>query len=266
MTTQTAYKSDKARDNALASYEEILTQWPVSYKNRLVETTFGETYIIVSGDPESKPLVLLHGGGDTPQTLRYLAADLYARGFHVAVPLLPGHGRSLADFMHVTADDLSNAATSAYRELQCGHPWVGIIGLSMGGALAVQIAAASPELPALGLAAPYLAMPRSIDLAARSSWLWGWRRRLGSRPGRARAKPGLWRVQCCRSPRAPSHSAPGGGGTSSRDCADARGAIARGQSHQRGRGGASLCTPWRLGKTARLGDRRRAHHHGRQRA
>ena len=63
MTVQTAYKSDKAREKALASYEEILTQWPVPYENRVVETTFGETYIIVSGAQESKPLVLLHGGG-----------------------------------------------------------------------------------------------------------------------------------------------------------------------------------------------------------
>lgn len=41
MTAQTVYKSDKAREKALVSYEEILTQWPVSYENRVVETTFG---------------------------------------------------------------------------------------------------------------------------------------------------------------------------------------------------------------------------------
>jgi carboxylesterase len=76
--------------------------------------------------------------------------------------------------MHVTADDLTAAASSAYRELKGGHAWVGIIGLSMGGALAVQLAANDPDLPALGLVAPYLAMPRSIELAARLSWLWGW--------------------------------------------------------------------------------------------
>lgn len=63
MTTQTAYKSDKARQKALASYEETLTQWPVPYENRVIETTFGKTYMIVSGALESKPLVLLHGGG-----------------------------------------------------------------------------------------------------------------------------------------------------------------------------------------------------------
>src|SRR4051794_33989027 len=54
---------------------------------------------------ENAPAVLLiHGAGDTPQTLRYLAEYLHRRGFHVEVPLLPGHGRSVRDFMRVRAD------------------------------------------------------------------------------------------------------------------------------------------------------------------
>ena len=43
----------------------------------------------------------------------------------------------------------------------------------MGGALAVQLAAEQPELPALVLLAPYLAMPRSVSLAADLAPLWG---------------------------------------------------------------------------------------------
>jgi carboxylesterase len=118
-------------------------------------------------------VLLIHGAGDTPQTLRYLAGYLHARGFHVVVPLLPGHGRSVRDFMHVRADDLTQAARDAYLELRSRHAWTGIIGLSMGGALAVQLAAEFQDLPALGLAAPYLEMPRRIERAARMSWLWG---------------------------------------------------------------------------------------------
>jgi carboxylesterase len=131
----------------------------------------GEGFVLERRDAPA--VLLLHGGGDTPQTLRYLAAKLYAAGFHVEAPLLPGHGRSLADFMRVSADDLTSAARAAYEELTATHSWVGLIGLSMGGALAVQIAAGAPELPALGLAAPYLGMPRDIDIAARLSWIWG---------------------------------------------------------------------------------------------
>src|SRR3954471_13856831 len=123
---------------------------------------------------ENAPAVLLiHGAGDTPQTLRYLGEYLYDRGFHVEAPLLPGHGRSLRDFMRVRADDLTNAARNAYRDLRERHEWTAIIGLSMGGALAVQVAAEVPDIPVLGLAAPYLEMPRRIARAARIAWLWG---------------------------------------------------------------------------------------------
>jgi carboxylesterase len=123
--------------------------------------------------PGAPAVLLLHGAGDTPQTLRYLGVALYEHGFHVYAPLLPGHGRSLADFARVRADDLIEAALGHYRELQRTHAWLGVIGLSMGGALAVQVAAEHPELPALGLVAPYLAMPATIERLARLARFWG---------------------------------------------------------------------------------------------
>src|SRR6185312_10026647 len=139
----------------------------------------GPNGIVVGGEGftlarENAPAVLLiHGAGDTPQTLRYLGEYLHARGFHVEAPLLPGHGRSVRDFMRVRADELTEATRSAYADLRRRHAWTGVIGLSMGGALAVQIAGAIGDLPALGLAAPYLEMPRRIERAARIAWLWG---------------------------------------------------------------------------------------------
>jgi carboxylesterase len=118
-------------------------------------------------------VLLLHGAGDTPQTLRYLGTELRRRGFHVSAPLLPGHGRSLREFSRVTADQLYDAAHDVYADLRRAHEWTGVIGISMGGALAVQLAGETSDLPALGLVAPYLAMPPRIALAARLAWLWG---------------------------------------------------------------------------------------------
>jgi carboxylesterase len=118
-------------------------------------------------------VLLVHGAGDTPQTVRYLAEALFARGYHVSAPLLPGHGRAVQDFQSVRADDWSAAVSEAFAELRRAHAWVGVIGVSMGGALAVQLAADTPDLPALGLVAPYLAMPRGIERAAQLAWLWG---------------------------------------------------------------------------------------------
>ena len=140
----------------------------------------GPDGIVIGGNgfvlerPNAPAILLLHGAGDTPQTLRYLADDLYARGFHVSAPLLPGHGRRIDDFARVTANALLDASRTHYRELNATHSWVAVIGLSMGGALAVILAAESPEMPALALIAPYLQMPPKIERAAELSWAWGW--------------------------------------------------------------------------------------------
>jgi len=121
-----------------------------------------------------RAILLVHGAGDTPQTLRYLADVLHARGYAVRVPLLPGHGRTLRDFAAVTADAWLDAVRSEYRVLRARYPWVGVIGLSMGGALAVQLAAElDGELPALGLVAPYLSAPLYVRRAARLAPVWG---------------------------------------------------------------------------------------------
>jgi carboxylesterase len=139
----------------------------------------GPDGIVIGGagfvlDREGAPAVLLlHGAGDTPQTLQYLATHLHRNGYHVAAPLLPGHGRSLADFSRVSAQELLRAATSEYVALRSSRDWVAVIGLSMGGALAVQLAAEHPDMPALVLLAPYLGMPRGVARAARITWLWG---------------------------------------------------------------------------------------------
>jgi carboxylesterase len=120
-----------------------------------------------------RALLLLHGSGDTPQTLRFLAERLHAAGYTVRVPLLPGHGRSPRAFCDVSAAVYLDAARRALNETRSGAHWTGIVGLSMGGALAAQLAAQEDDLGALVLLAPYLAAPALVRWAARTSWGWG---------------------------------------------------------------------------------------------
>jgi len=123
---------------------------------------------------EGAPAVLLiHGGGDTPQSLRYLADHLHEEGYSVHVPLLPGHARSLRAFSHVTADGWLAEVESRYLALRSKHDWVAVVGLSMGGAIAIRLAARHADLVALALLAPYVAMPKGIEVAAVLSPLWG---------------------------------------------------------------------------------------------
>jgi carboxylesterase len=118
-------------------------------------------------------LLLLHGSGDTPQTLRYLAGRLHAGGYTVHVPLLPGHGRAPSAFLAVQARDYRAAAEAALDALRRDVSWIGVVGLSMGGALAVPLAAEASDVRALVLLAPYLEPPPLVRWTARLAPLWG---------------------------------------------------------------------------------------------
>jgi carboxylesterase len=119
-----------------------------------------------------RTLLLLHGFGDTPQTLRYLAGRLQAAGFTVHAPLLPGHGRGLRDFAAASAEDYVRLARSELDRLRETSPWVGVVGLSMGGAIAARLAAESLEIRVLVLLAPYLTPPPPVTLVGRTASLW----------------------------------------------------------------------------------------------
>ena len=117
-------------------------------------------------------LLLLHGSGDSPQSLRYLAGRLHAAGYGVHVPLLPGHGRTPYAFAVATANDYHAAVRGALAEVSASHAWVGVIGLSMGGALAARLVAESSGVRVLVLLAPYMIPPRDVRLVRGVSWLW----------------------------------------------------------------------------------------------
>ena len=143
-----------------------------------------------------RAVLILHGFGDTPQTVGYLAAHLHELGFTVRAPLLPGHGRTLREFGQSTAEQWLAGAERELVALQEEHETVGVVGVSMGGALAVILAAQAgrkagaasagashpsagaiaadrqpPRSPAtLVLIAPYL----SMRAPARRLAMWHW--------------------------------------------------------------------------------------------
>jgi carboxylesterase len=140
----------------------------------------GPDGIVVGATPIDLPrpgapgVLLLHGAGDTPQVVRGLAEFLGARGYSVRAPLLSGHGRTLREFGAVTSAAWHEDARREYDRMLESHEEVGIVGLSMGGALAIALAAErGHDIPALVLLAPYIAMPALVRRAAMTSAWWG---------------------------------------------------------------------------------------------
>jgi carboxylesterase len=126
----------------------------------------GPTGIIEGAEPivrertgTREAVLLLHGFGDTPQTLTYLADELHARGWDVHAPLLPGHGRTLRSFASSRATQWVGSAREALDYLLARYDRVALVGLSMGGALAAILAAERERIVSLALLAPYVELP-----------------------------------------------------------------------------------------------------------
>jgi carboxylesterase len=119
-------------------------------------------------------VLLLHGGGDTPQAFDELARYLHKEGFAVRAPLLSGHGREISALTKATATGWHDDARREFELMRAAHEWVAVVGLSMGGALAIKLAAERKDVGALVLLAPYIAMPDGVRRMALTSRAWGW--------------------------------------------------------------------------------------------
>jgi carboxylesterase len=120
----------------------------------------------------ARAILLLHGFGDTPQTLAYLARYLHERNLDVRVPLLPGHGRSIEAMDASTHNEWLDSARAELFALRARCGWAAVGGFSMGGTIAAILAAEVRDLPSLVLIAPYLTMPRRLSWLSATSPLW----------------------------------------------------------------------------------------------
>jgi carboxylesterase len=94
-------------------------------------------------------VLVLHGFTGNPSSLRRQALALAAAGHHVELPRLPGHGTTVDDMLTTSWSDWSKAALEAYDRLAARADRVVVMGLSMGGTLALWTALERPD--AIGL-------------------------------------------------------------------------------------------------------------------
>ena len=86
-------------------------------------------------------VLVVHGFTGSPASMRPWAQDLAARGYAVEMPLLPGHGTRWQDMNKVTWADWTATVDGAFDKLAAENDTVVAVGLSMGGALALRLAA-----------------------------------------------------------------------------------------------------------------------------
>ncbi|HSQ33003.1 MAG TPA: alpha/beta fold hydrolase [Gemmatimonadaceae bacterium] len=123
----------------------------------LVAAPGGESILLTHGARAPRAIVLLHGFTDSPKQFQALADSLYARGDNVFVPRLPHHaerGRDVGELARLTAAELSRAADAAVDVGAGLGDSLVVMGLSVGGTLAVWAAEHRPEVRRAVVIAP----------------------------------------------------------------------------------------------------------------
>jgi carboxylesterase len=116
-------------------------------------------------------VLLLHGYNDSPQSMYSVAAVLNARGWTVHVPALPGHARTLPAFAASGSAQWIRAAREQLAALRATGEPVAVGGLSMGGAIALLLAAEDPGVRAVVAFAPYLHASLPLRVMHVISWI-----------------------------------------------------------------------------------------------
>ncbi len=112
-------------------------------------------------------VLLCHGFTGSPQSVRPWAEYLAEQGLAVSVPLLPGHGTTWQDMARTTSSDWYAETERALAGLRAQCAEVFVMGLSLGGCLALRLAERhGPDVSGLVLVNPSLAPDTRLFLLA----------------------------------------------------------------------------------------------------
>ena len=127
-----------------------------------------------AGDGSGRGALVVHGFTGSPFEMRGLGERLSERGFHVLGPALAGHANGRPDELDATTwHEWYRSAEAAFDTLRkrCKH--IAVVGLSMGGLLALHMARErKTQLAAVGALATPLWLPRHIEAALRGVNRW----------------------------------------------------------------------------------------------
>ena len=89
---RTIYTSSEGEARILDLYDSFQKSIGVAFDDRMVNTRFGKTHVLVTGPEQGLPVVITHGGNSiTPQGLRGLLPLLKKGQYRAYAPDTIGH-------------------------------------------------------------------------------------------------------------------------------------------------------------------------------
>src|SRR5687768_10832933 len=85
MSGMKAARTDSA---IMRVYDGIMADWTIPYESRIVNTCAGKTHLILAGDKDAPPLLMLHGAYGNAAAWGYAAPDFVKNHRIIAVDII----------------------------------------------------------------------------------------------------------------------------------------------------------------------------------
>jgi pimeloyl-ACP methyl ester carboxylesterase len=138
------FRSAKAKEIYLESYDRMEKLWPIVSETQTVETSYGLTFVRISGSADAPPLVLLPGANAT-SLMWFPNIEVLSKSYRTyAVDNIYDFGLSVFMRRFKTSDDFVLWLDELFDTLDLGEN-INLMGLSYGGWITSQYAIRFPE-------------------------------------------------------------------------------------------------------------------------
>ena len=142
---RTIYKSSEGETRILELYDSFQKSIGVAFNDRMVNTRFGKTHVLVTGPEQGLPVVITHGGNSiTPQGLRGLLPLLKKGQYRAYAPDTIGHPGKSAQVRLSSRDESYGQWLNDVLD-GLGLDRAAFIGGSFGAGIILRLAAYAPR-------------------------------------------------------------------------------------------------------------------------
>ncbi|WP_026106415.1 alpha/beta fold hydrolase [Clostridium saccharoperbutylacetonicum] len=144
MKMNSVFKTEAGRKAVIKLYDEFLQKSALAYEKFYVNTRYGKTFIIASGEKSNPPLILLHGSGmNSVMWLRDIKE--YSKTYRVyAIDMLGEPGKSDENRSSLSGPCYAEWIKEVFENLSVER--ANIIGISLGAWLAIKFSVYYPEM------------------------------------------------------------------------------------------------------------------------
>lgn len=118
----------------------------------------------------SSLVILIHGFGGTPAEHYRTALALQKAGYAIEAPLLAGHGTAIEDLDKTKWQEFVQGVDNLYLAKKDSYEKVHVVGLSMGGLVALELMERHPEIASGAFMAPALVYKQWYSSLSRILW------------------------------------------------------------------------------------------------